>query len=186
MKELERTMFGNPILRKKAKPVKVGSIKAVHFQNLIKDMKFTLRKKKLGVGLAAPQVGKSIALAVVSIRPTKLRPKVNEFELVIINPKITNKSNSKKELWEGCISAGSYGKADLFAKVPRYESVELEYYDENGIKQKAEYTGLAAQVIQHEVDHLKGVLFVDRVEDTKTFMSYEEYMKRIKKSKEQV
>jgi len=150
-------------------------------QQLIKNMQHTLIEKKLGIGLAAPQVGKSIALAVISIRPTLHRPKVKEFDLVLINPKIV-KYQGNKELWEGCISAGSNGKADLFAKVPRYTKITVSFFDENGKKREETFSGLKAQVIQHETDHLNGVLFVDHVKDTKTFMTYNEYMKRVKRT----
>ena len=139
-------------------------------------MRFTLTSKKLGVGLAAPQVGKDLALSVISIHPTKHRPKVKELELVIINPKITKYTGRKTQMWEGCLSGG---KSGLFAKVPRHKSVELEYLDEKGIKHKKTFKGLPAQVIQHEVDHLNGILFVDKVKDTKTYMTLKEYKKQI-------
>jgi peptide deformylase len=142
-------------------------------------MRHTLVEKKLGIGLAAPQVGKSVALAVIAIRPTSHRPKVKEFDLVLINPKITKYEDSK-ELWEGCISAGSNGTADLFAKVPRHAKITVSFYDENGEKREGTFSGLRAQVIQHETDHLNGVLFVDHVKDTKTFMTYNEYMQWIR------
>lgn len=144
-------------------------------------MKHTLIEKKLGIGLAAPQVGRGIALAVIALRPTPHRPKVKEFDLVLINPIITDFIGKKTELWEGCISAGSEGKADLFAKVPRYKQVRVKYTDKNGKLCHKSFKGLKAQVVQHEIDHLNGVLFVDHVKDTKTFMTYKEYMKRIKK-----
>jgi len=68
-------------------------------------------------------------------------------------------------------------KANLFAKVPRYKKIELEYFDEHAIKQTRVFKGLAAHVIQHEVDHLNGILFVDKVKDTSTYMTYKEYKK---------
>lgn len=181
MKILPRTQFGNPILRKQAKHLTKVEILSPSVQKLIKDMQHTLIEKKLGIGLAAPQVGKSVALAVIAIRPTPHRPKVKEFDLVLINPVITDFTGKEKELWEGCISAGNEGKADLFAKVPRYEQIKIKYTDENGKACKKSLKGLEAQVVQHEVDHLKGVLFVDHVNDTKTFMTYKEYMLRVKK-----
>ncbi len=83
-------------------------------------MQSTLKTFKLGVGLAAPQVGEGLALSVIVIQPTKHRPEVEPFELVIINPKIIETIGRKKQLWEGCISSGA-GKAGLFAQVPRYK-----------------------------------------------------------------
>ncbi len=84
-------------------------------------------------------------------------------------------------MWEGCISAGSNGTADLFAQAMRHSKVTVSYLDEHAQTQEKTFTDLAAHVIQHEVDHLNGILFVDRVEDTTTFMTYKEYMKRVKK-----
>lgn len=176
MKVLQRMQFGNPVLREPARlltPKEIGSAK---IQELIKNMHFTLSSKKLGIGLAAPQVGESLAVAVIHIQKTKLRPDVKEFELTIINPKITKFVGRRAEQWEGCISSGQ-GKAGLFAKVPRYKKIELEYLDEQGKQHKQTFTGLPAHVIQHEVDHLNGVLFVDRVKDSKTYMTYQEYKK---------
>ena len=172
--------FGDPVLRKVAKKLSAEEITSKHTKQLIVAMKHTLVSKKLGIGLAAPQVGKSIALAVIAVRPTEHRPKVEVFDLVLINPEIIETTGKKKQMWEGCISAGSNGEADLFAKVPRYSAVKVKYQDEHGKPQQKTFKDLKAQVIQHEVDHLNGILFVDRVKDTKTFMTYKEYLKRIK------
>jgi peptide deformylase len=180
MKELARTEFGNPILRTVSKKLTKDKINSKKIQNLIRDMRFTLTSKKLGVGLAAPQVGEDIALSVISIHPTKHRPKVAVLELVIINPKITKLVGRRTQMWEGCLSGG---KSGLFAKVPRHNSVELVYLDEKGVRHKKFFNGLPAQVIQHEVDHLNGILFVDRVKDTKTYMTLKEYKKRIAKQR---
>jgi peptide deformylase len=166
MKTLPRTQFGDPVLRKVTQHVKIESIKSRTIQQLIKNMRHTLLEEKIGIGLAAPQVGKSLALAVIAIRPSERRPRVKDFDLVLINPKIVELDDQKKVLWEGCISGGSMGKADLFAKVPRSTKIIVTYYDETGVKHTRAFTGLRAQVVQHEVDHLNGVLFIDRVKDT--------------------
>ena len=175
MKVLKRAEFGNPILRKTARQLSVAEIRSAKIQNLIQDMRHTLMSKKMGVGLAAPQVGKGIALAVIAIRPTPHRPKVKPFDLVIINPLIKSNSGQKPK-WEGCLSAG---KESLFAKVPRASKITLQYIDKYGQEQKKQFSGLPAQVIQHEVDHLHGVLFVDRVQDTKTYITLAEYKKQV-------
>lgn len=177
MKTLKIVEFGDPLLRKAAKKVPVANIKSAAFQNLISDIRDHLVGKKLGVGLAAPQIGKSLALSVIAIRPTKHRPTVEEFDLVIINPSYKGVGD-KKEMWEGCISSGA-GQAGLFAKVPRYKKVEATFWDEKGQKHTKWFSGLPAQVVQHETDHLNGVLFVDKVVDTKTFMTLGEYRKQI-------
>lgn len=172
--------FGNPILRRKAKRLTAAEIRSDKIQTLIHDMRTMLISKKLGIGLAAPQIGEPVALSVIAVRPTKHRPAVKKFDLVIINPKITKYIGKPRQMWEGCISSGS-GKANLFAKVPRYNQVELSYLDEHGQKQTKQFSGLPAQVIQHETDHLNGVLFVDKVTDTRTYMTDHEYTERVRK-----
>jgi len=176
MKVLERREFGDPILRKVAKKLTKDEVISDEIQARIKDMRHTLLSKKLGVGLAAPQVGQGIALSVIAIRPTKHRPKVEPFDIVLINPKITKTFGYCKQMWEGCLSAGSSG---LFARVPRYKKIEASFTDEKGKKHKAMFEGLRAQVIQHEVDHLNGILFVDHVKDPATFMTMKEYKHRV-------
>lgn len=173
------TEFGNPILRQKTRKLTIKEIKSAKTQKLIKDMQEFLLSKKMGVGLAAPQAGEGIALSVISIRPIKHRKDVEEFDLVIINPEIIKTFGRKSQQWEGCISGGSL-KGGLFAKVPRYKKLELKYRDEKGISQRKTFDGLAAHIIQHEVDHLNGILFVDKVKDTETFVTYNEYMKLAK------
>ncbi len=173
---LARTEFGNPILRNTAEKLSHFDVKSEKIKHLINAMKSTLMELKLGVGLAAPQVGEGVALSVIMIQPTTHRPDASSFNLVIINPEISQTFGRRKQLWEGCISAG-HGKAGLFAKVPRFAKIQLKYLDENGTQHNKIFTGLPAQVIQHEVDHLNGILFVDRVKDTKTFVTYREYMK---------
>lgn len=179
-KLLKRTEFGNSILRETARKLNKEQILSRKTQSLICDMRYTLSELKLGVGLAAPQVGEAIALAIIVILPTKHRPKVEPFDLVLINPEITETMSRKKQLWEGCISAGA-GKAGLFAKVPRYSKIKVKFMDEKGATRHEVFEGLPAQVIQHEVDHLNGVLFVDKVKDTTTYMTYREYVKLITK-----
>ncbi len=181
MRVLPRIQFGDPILRQVARQLTVPEILSLETQALIMNMHFTLTEKKLGIGLAAPQVGEGVAIAAIHIQKTSLRPKVEEFSLTIINPVITRRIGRKIQEWEGCISSGS-GKAGLFAKVPRYKKIEVEYLDELGKKHTKEFQGLQAHVIQHEVDHLNGILFVDKVKDTKTYMTYSEYKKHRKKT----
>jgi peptide deformylase len=181
-KKIKICEFGDTVLRQKASDVLVRDIKSQKVQNLIRQMQDFILTKKMGVGLAAPQTGKSLAVAVVCVRSTKHRKDIKEFDLVIINPEITKNYGRRVQQWEGCISGGPL-KGGLFAKVPRYKKIELKYQDEKGIPQKKTFEGLPAHVIQHEVDHLNGILFVDRVKDTKTFTTYNEYIKLAKKEK---
>jgi peptide deformylase len=176
VKILPRKEFGDPILREKARQLTKSEISSVKIQGLIKNMHHTLVTKKFGIGLAAPQIGEGIALSVIAIRPTKHRPDVDNFDCVIINPKITKTFGAKRHMWEGCLSAGESG---LFAKVKRYHEVEVSYVDEKGEPQKGKFVGLQAQVMQHEIDHLNGVLFMDHVTDPASYMTLKEYKKRI-------
>lgn len=179
-KTLRRAQFGDPILRQTARLLAKPEVLSGKIQHLIEDMQNTLTTLKLGVGLAAPQVGERLAMAVIVIQPTKHRPKVEPFSLVLINPEITETFGRKKQMWEGCISTGP-GKAGLFAKVPRHTKIKLKYMDEKAVQHNQIYKDLPAQVIQHELDHLNGILFVDRVKDTKTYMTYQEYVKHVAK-----
>lgn len=180
MKKLTIAQFGNPVLRVQTKPLSKNQILNNETKKLIKEKRSLLLDKKLGIGIASTQVGESISLAVIELQKTKVRPNIERMSLVIINPKITNVFGGRYQTWEGCISSGE-GKAGLFAKVPRYKKVELEYLDENAVAHKEIYEGLEAHVIQHEVDHLNGTLFVDNVKDTSTYMTYSEY-KKMKKA----
>ena len=177
VKVLKRTQFGNPILREIAAKVPSKDISGKRIQELIADMRHTLLEKKLGIGLAAPQVGEGLAVIVIAIRPLAHRHKVEPFDLTLINPEITETFGKKVQLYEGCISGGP-GKAAFFAKVPRYKKVKVKYLDESGKQHHELYEDFQAHVIQHEVDHLHGILFVDKVKDSKTYITYGEYMKR--------
>lgn len=178
-KKLKVLEFGESMLRQKATAVKPSIIKSAEFKDLITEMEKFLSDKKLGVGLAAPQIGQDMSLAIILIQPTKHRTKVKEFRLTIINPKISATYGNRVQVWEGCISGGP-AESGLYAKVPRYKKVKLEYTDESGGKRSHIFEGLIAQVIQHEVDHLNGILFVDRVRDSKSFVTYNQYRKLLK------
>lgn len=182
MQVLRFTQFGNPILRGQTKELLKKDIRSNEIKTLITDMRYTLRKVDVGVGLAAPQVGKNISLAVIRIRPKKYRTNVKPFDLVIINPKISQAIGQKDQKWEGCISSGPKN-APFFAKLPRYNKIKLNYLDEKGNNHHKQFNGLPAHVIQHEVDHLNGILFVDKVKDTSTYMTFSEYKKRIVKKR---
>lgn len=176
-KTISFTRFGNPILRRVARELSVDEILSSEVQQLITDIRHTNQEKQYGVGLAAPQVGKSIALSVIGIKPTPNRPNLKPFESVIINPHYKG-IGRRAGMWEGCQSSGS-GDDTLFGKAMRYKRIEAEWRDENGVKHNEELDGFVAHVFQHECDHVHGVLFVDRIKDTKTFMLADEYRKRI-------
>ncbi len=151
-------------LSSKAKPI--GKIdKAV--TKFIKEMKDTLdaATDPIGVGLAAPQVGKSLSIFVIKPSPkaklqTFINPKITGIE-DDQNEKIKLKKHQPKKL-EGCLSL-----KDIWGEVERARAIELEYLDETGKKHHKKFTGFIATIIQHEVDHLNGVLFPKRVLEQK-------------------
>ena len=172
---LKRREFGDPILRQVQRQLTISQIKSVKVQRLIKDMYYTLEHKKYGVGLAAPQIGEGIAISVIDTKPTPTRKKLKRIKLTIINPEIVQTYGYRKPMWEGCISG-----TELFALVPRYKKIRLKYLDEQAMLHEDDFDGIIAQIIQHETDHLNGVLFVDKVKDTKSYMTFKEYKKMIK------
>ena len=179
---LTATRFGNQILREQMRKLTSEEILSAETQALIENMYYTLREKKYGVGIAAPQIGARIALSVVGIKPTPTRPNLEPFNTVLINPVVAETFGDAEEMWEGCISSGE-GDNTLYAKVPRFKKIRLQWLDERADQHDEILDGFVAHVAQHETDHLNGILFVDRVEDTKTFMLADEYKKMMEAQK---
>ncbi len=166
------TQVGNPIIRIKSK--KVIPVTSPEVKKIIKDLTETMRRANL-VGMAAPQIGHNFRIFVTEIRTTTLR-KTNEFDelRVFINPKIILVSEKTIIGYEGC---GSVAHSGIFGKVSRSAEVTVEASDQNNKKFVFAAKGLLARVIQHEMDHLDGIIFLDRVSDKKSFMSKDEYIK---------
>ncbi len=142
----------HPILRKKSAVIDPEEIKSGKFGRFCRAMAATMLKKD-GIGLAAPQVGRNIRLIVVN--------KKDGF-LCMVNPRLKRKSWSKEWNEEGCLSVpGVYGK------VKRSKEVVCLYFDQQGEEKKIKARGLLAFVIQHEIDHLDGILFIDKAKDIK-------------------
>ncbi len=166
----------NPVLRLKAKAVPVSKITSTEIQNIIVKMKKALASQSDGVAIAAPQIGESLRIFVVSgkifeddfleDRAERLaakkglaakETKSKLSDLVFINPVFVKKSRIKKDLPEGCLSVRwTYGK------VPRSTQATVTAYDENGKTFTRGAGGLLAQIFQHEIDHLDGILFIDK------------------------
>jgi peptide deformylase len=178
MKILKRRQFGDPVLRQKARRISKDEILSDDIQDLIKDLKYTLENRKYGIGLAAPQIGKSLAISYIGLKPTPTRPNLKRQDMAIINPEIVKTYGKKEQMWEGCISFG-----DPFAKAERFKKIRVRYLDEKARTHEKEFDGILAHVLQHEIDHLNGTLFVDRVVDSKTYVTTSEYKKIIKKNK---
>lgn len=167
------TQVGNKIIR--ARSVEIVDPKSKSARKVVTDLIDSMRHHDL-VGMAAPQIGKGVRVFVTEIRQTKLRKRdgINLDPLkVFINPRILSISKKEVKDWEGC---GSIATANLFGLVKRPASVEIEALDERGIKFRLKAKNLLARVIQHEMDHLNGIVFVDRA-DPKTYMSRNEYLK---------
>lgn len=172
------TRFGNPVLRETARRLSEKEILSSDIQALIENMRHTLIKKKYGVGIAAPQVGESIALSVIGIKPTPNRPELDPFDTVLINPEIIETFGDPVKMWEACVSCGTDDDI-LFAQLLRYKKIKVAWLDEHAKRRQEVIDGFVAQVVQHETDHLNGILFIDHVTDPTTFMMADEYRKRI-------
>lgn len=159
-----------PVLRQKAKVVPTKDIGTPRLQAILQDMKDALAKEADGVGLAAPQIGVPLRIFIVSeIVFSSLREKggVDEKgdakaprQLVYINPEIVATSKDRKQMEEGCLSV-----RPLFGKVRRASKATIRAYDEHGKAFERGASGLLAQIFQHEVDHLDGILFIDKAKD---------------------
>lgn len=180
MYTLRRTQFGNPILRQPAKRLTAQEVQSAEVQQLIADMYAWMDDHpKYGVGIAAPQLNVPLAMSVIAIKPTKYRPDVQPVRMVIINPEVVAYYGRRTAMWEGCLSFGFTTRATDFpyAQAMRYKRIRLRYMDAAGEWHQDEFDGLLAHVIQHETDHLNGILFVDRVKDTHSYMMKSEYLK---------
>ena len=169
--------FGDPVLRQQASLLGKDEILSDDIQRLIQDIRELNATKQYGVGLAAPQIGVGIALIVIGIKPTPTRPDVQPFERVIINPSYEGIGH-RTGMWEGCQSGGR-GSDTLYAKALRYRRIRAKWLDEDAMEHEEELDGFVAHVFQHETDHVNGVLFVDRVRDTRTYMMADEFRRRI-------
>jgi peptide deformylase len=173
---LEIVQAGNPVLRMVARTLSVDEIKSPATQHLIHDMRETMRTAP-GVGLAAPQIGESLQLAVIEDRAeylkdmspeqlARLQRSAVDFH-VIINPKLTLLGDANVEFFEGCLSVAGFG-----AIVPRSLSVHVECLNERAEPISIDATGWYARILQHEIDHLNGTLYIDRM-NTRSFTTVE-------------
>lgn len=175
MSILKVSRMGHPVLRKKVRPVPPAEITAAPMQRLIDDMMHTMLEYN-GVGLAAPQVHEQVRVFVAQVvrddedeeGAEAAKPEI----LALINPEIRPASRHIEEDWEGCLSI-----PDLRGLVPRYRDISVKAYDRTGRQIELQATGFMARVIQHETDHLDGVLFLDRMKSLDSLTFIEEYMR---------
>lgn len=152
-KQLAILINPNPILRKKSTEIPLEKLKNPKFRELLLDMKETMLGKD-GAGLAAPQVGENIRVVVIN----------HEKKIYfLINPQITKKSWAREIAEEGCLSVLNKEGEIIYAPVERYKKVNCVYLDEKGNRKKINAASILARVIQHEIDHLDGILFIDKI-----------------------
>ena len=167
---LKIAKMGNPILRKISEPVSKKEIQTADFQRFIDDMIETMRDED-GLGLAAPQVHVSKQVVVIESLDDDRTPEAPPFPLlVLINPVFKYLSKELRTGWEGCLSLDN-----LRGKVPRSRAVKLEALDRNGNTVVLDWEEFPAVVLQHEIDHLRGHLFVDRMKDMSTLTRLGEF-----------
>ena len=171
---LKIVQVGEPVLREQARPVLPEEIALPETKQLIEWMHQTMRDAP-GVGLAAPQVGLPIQLTVIEDRPEYIKDlspeKLAERERqavpfqVLFNPRIVDRSDEQVEFFEGCLSLAGFS-----ALVKRSRWVTVEYWDEHGRERRVRAEGWYARILQHEIDHLRGNLYIDRM-NPRSFMS---------------
>ena len=175
MSILKVARMGHPVLRTRAQPIERSGIKSAAVQRLIDDMMDTMTEYH-GVGLAAPQVHESVRLFVVAFDPTLPEPPGEDQPdqpaepFAIINPEITPLGDEIVEDWEGCLSI-----PDIRGRVPRLRELRLRAHDRKGDRFELRLQNFQARVIQHESDHLDGVLFLDRMRSFDTLTYLDEY-----------
>ena len=162
---------GDPVLRTRAREVSEEELRSPELQQLIDDMIETKRAAE-GAGLAANQVGELVRVAVVEVEPGNPRyPYKPPIPLtVIVNPVIEPVEDETVEINEGCLSV-----PDLRGNVRRFVTVRVSYLDRDGQPQEEIRRGLTAGTFQHELDHLDGILFLDRVKDPRSFATWEQF-----------
>jgi len=164
--------MGHPNLRKSSNPISVEQITETKTQEFIDHLISTMREAD-GAGIAAPQVDILQRIFVVEIDENPRYPDKPSFPLLIaINPEIEPLGKEKIESWEGCLSI-----PNIRGKLMRWASIRLSAYDREGNFYQKELTGFPAVVAQHELDHLNGILFIDRMDDLTTLCFREEFQR---------
>jgi peptide deformylase len=159
--------LGHPVLRMESRRVSPGSLGSASTQKLIDDMLETM-VEYYGVGLAAPQIHESLAIAVIESNG----PRGTIPMTVLVNPEVTVLDDELIEDWEGCLSI-----PDFRGLVPRWRKLRVDALDRKGKKIKITAEGFFARVIQHEFDHLMGKVYLDRMPDLKTLTHLPEFQR---------
>jgi len=167
----EITVIGNPVLREPTRPVDPEELAGPEVQQLIDDLIDT-RRAANGAGLAANQIGSNLRVAVADVEGVNPRypykPPIPR--LVMVNPVVEPIGEEMVEINEGCLSV-----PDLRGNVLRHVEVRVRYLDRDGVEHDEVKRGLTAGTVQHEVDHLDGRLFLDRLTDTASLATWDEF-----------
>lgn len=170
MAKLPVVKMGNPLLRKRSEEVTLEEIQSEEFQKFIDDLIETMRDEH-GAGIAAPQVGVLKRLFAIEMEKNPRYPDKESFPLgVAINPTIIAVDSDMQDSWEGCLSI-----PDIRGKLKRHSKIILNALDRTGKPFAKELSGFASVVTQHELDHLDGVLFIDRMKTMETLSFVEEF-----------
>lgn len=144
-------VYGDPVLKREADEIEEGSIDVIK----LRDDMFETMYEASGIGLAAPQIGKSLRMFVVDGSPLE-EEGMEDFKKVFINPEIVWEKGEKWNFEEGCLSIPG-----IREEISRHAKLRINYLDENFVEHEEEYDGMKARIIQHEYDHIDGVLFTD-------------------------
>jgi peptide deformylase len=171
---LKVARLGHPVIRTVAQPVDPAAIKTPEFQRLLEDMVETMREYS-GVGLAAPQVHLPLQVAVLEVENHPRYPDMPKVPLsFLINPIVTVTDGSTVDEWEGCLSI-----PDMRGRVPRYKQLRVTGLGRDGESLDFIAIDFHARVVQHETDHLKGEVYLDRMPDMKSLghlLEWQRYM----------
>jgi peptide deformylase len=160
---LKVARLGHPVIRRMAEPLRPEEITAPATQQLIDDMLETMAEYD-GVGLAAPQVHVSRRLVVYGVEANRRYPDAPAIPFtVLVNPRITPDGSAREDDWEGCLSV-----PDLRGQVPRFTQLEVEALGRNGEVLRYTVEGFHARILQHELDHLDGKVYLDRMPSTES------------------
>lgn len=168
MSILKVARMGHPVLRQKARALDPVEINSPSVQKLIDDMLETMDEYH-GVGLAAPQVHAGVRLFVAALGAAD-EEEADDRRVVLVNPEITPIGSATVEDWEGCLSI-----PDIRGQVPRAKEIKVRAFDRAGARLEITARDFPARVIQHETDHLDGILFFDRMRSFETLTFLEEY-----------
>jgi len=168
---MQIAQLGHPVLRQVAEPV--AEVDA-SIQELIEDL-FATSAEANGAGIAAPQIFVSLRVFILSIKPSPRYPNAPDMEpIAVINPEVLWASGEIEKDWEGCLSVPG-----IRGRVPRPGEIQVRYTTRNGTLVEKKFSGFAARVFLHELDHLEGLTWLDHVEDNLDIISEIEYLKLV-------